>query len=183
MFMYFLATNPEKQEIVYQEIITVLGKDETTLTESMLNRLKYLKASLKESLRLFGSVMGLGRKTQVDMVLSEHFIPKGTYVTYSFYNNHMDDKQFPNPEQFLPERWLRDCPIHQKPHPFAYMPFAHGPRMCIGRRFAELELLILAIKMLQRFRLEYHDEPIDYETGFTARPTKNVNLRLIDRNI
>ena len=182
MFLYHLAANPVKQEILYKEIVSILGKD-GEVTESKLNQLRYLKASMRESMRLFSAVLGLGRRTQVDMTLSGYFIPKGTWVITYYNNFHRDPSHFPNPEEFLPERWLRDCPMHQKAHPFAYIPFAHGPRMCIGRRFAELEMLILVIKVLQKFRLEYHHEPIGYETGFTAKPNKHVNLKLIDRSI
>jgi len=180
MFLYNLAVNPTKQEILYQEIISLLGHD-GNITESKLNKMKYLKASLRESMRLFSSIAGLNRRTQVDMVLSGYLIPKGTWVVHLFNNNHMDPTQFPEPDQFLPERWLRDCPVHQKAHPFANLPFAHGPRMCIGRRFAELEMMILTVKMLQKFRLEYHHQPIGWETNFTVKPNKDVRLKLIER--
>ena len=181
MFLYHLATNPVKQEILYKELLSIIGRNEH-VTESKLNQLRYLKASMRESMRLFSAVMGMGRRTQVDMTLSGYFIPKGSWVTTYYNNLHRDPNHFPNPEEFIPERWLRDCPDRQKAHPFAYMPFAHGPRMCIGRRFAELEMLILAIVVLQRFRLEYHYESIGYDTGFTSKPNKNMRLKLIDRN-
>ena len=181
MFLYHLAINPEKQDIVYNEIVSILGKH-GTITEAKLNKLRYLKASMRESMRLFSAVLGLGRRTQVNMTLSGYFIPKDSIVNTMFNNNHVDARQFSNPEEFLPERWLRDCPAHHNAHPFAYIPFAHGPRMCIGRRFAELEMLVLVIKFLQKFRLEYHHEPIGYETGFTAKPSKPMNLKLVDRN-
>ena len=132
-------------------------------------------------MRLFSAVMGFNRVAEADMVFSGYHVPKGTWVGTVFNNVHRDQKQFPNPEQFLPERWLRECPIHQKAHPFANIPFAHGRRMCIGRRFAELEMLVLVIKMLQRFQLEYHHDPIGMNTGFTAKPNKAVDLRMIDR--
>ena len=180
MFLYHLAVNSEKQELLRDEIQRVIGNN-GEITESKINQLKYLRACMRESMRLFSAVLGVGRRTQVEMTLSGYFIPKGTYVSTMFNNFHLDSSQFPNPEKFIPERWLRGCPTHHNAHPFAYIPFAHGPRMCIGRRFAELEMIVLVIKMIQKFQLEYHHEPITYETGFTAKPSKAVNLKLIHR--
>lgn len=54
------------------------------------------------------------------------------------------DKYFPKSEEFLPERWLDENGIK---HAFASLPFGYGRRMCIGRRFAELEMIILLSKV------------------------------------
>ena len=55
--------------------------------------------------------------------------------------------------RFLPERWLRS--EQEQPHPFTVLPFSHGPRMCIGKRFAELEVQMMVCKLLQRYRIEW----------------------------
>ena len=57
------------------------------------------------------------------------------------------EKYFPDPEAYQPERWLRNT--GQKDiHPFSALTFGHGPRMCIGKRFAEQELFLGLIKVL-----------------------------------
>ena len=61
-----------------------------------------------------------------------------------------DPRYFPQPEEFLPERWLRENTgylSYKNAHPFACMPFGFGPRSCIGRRFAELEITTLLMKV------------------------------------
>ena len=93
-----------------------------------------------------------------------------------------DPNQFDDPDSFMPERWLRGCPQHHKAHPFSSIVFSHGPRMCIGKRFAELECYILAIKMLQRFKLEYHHGDVGIATEFVNKPDKSIKLKLISRN-
>lgn len=65
----------------------------------------------------------------------------------------MDPEHFPRPDEFLPERWLRNndntnVKASKEAHPFAYMPFGFGPRTCIGRRFAELEMETLTLKVI-----------------------------------
>lgn len=61
-----------------------------------------------------------------------------------------DDAYFPQSKKFLPERWLREskATMEQAPEatPFAYLPFGYGPRSCIGKRFAELEIQVLAMR-------------------------------------
>ena len=93
-----------------------------------------------------------------------------------------DPRYFSSPDKFLPERWIRACPGQEVTHPFASMPFGHGPRMCIGKRFAQLELSLLAVKTLQRYRLEYQGAEVDMETGIVSRPDRDVVLTLVNRN-
>lgn len=59
-----------------------------------------------------------------------------------------DEHQFPQGAKFLPERWLREnannaALRNSETSPFAYIPFGFGPRTCIGKRFAELEIQLL----------------------------------------
>ena len=57
------------------------------------------------------------------------------------------EKYYPEAHKFIPERWLKDDPQYKKTHPFVTMPFGFGPRMCVGRRFAELEIETLVTKV------------------------------------
>jgi cytochrome P450 len=58
------------------------------------------------------------------------------------------DKFYPEAEKFIPERWLKNDPqLSKRAHPFVTMPFGFGPRMCVGRRFAELEIETLVTKV------------------------------------
>jgi cytochrome P450 len=54
---------------------------------------------------------------------------------------------YPEAHKYIPERWIKDDPQYKKPHPFITMPFGFGPRMCIGRRFAELEIETVVTKV------------------------------------
>lgn len=61
-----------------------------------------------------------------------------------------DAEYFPQPEKFIPERWLKDSGelSAKKTNPFVYLPFGFGPRSCIGRRFAEMEVIVLLTRFL-----------------------------------
>ena len=63
------------------------------------------------------------------------------------------EKYYPQADKFIPERWLKAGPQYNtKTHPFVTLPFGFGPRMCIGRRFAELEIETLLTKV------RWHDQ-------------------------
>ena len=143
--------------------------------------MKYLKACLHESQRLNPVVIGFSSTVPADIVLGGYQIPREIIVSCFTRNLMLDRDNFTNPLQFKPERWLRGCPHHHKAHPFAYVPFGHGPRKCIGMRFAELEILIITIKILQFYKLEYHHQPVGLHTDFINKPDKKIKLKLIKR--
>jgi len=180
MLLYDLATHPEHQEKVYSEIQAEIG-DTGRITEKNLNRMKYLKACLSESMRLHPIVFGMGRRTPAPAVLAGYHVPPGSIVYYAAALAVGQADQFPQPEVFRPERWLRGCPAQHSAHPFAAIPFSHGPRMCIGRRFATLECYVLVVAMLQRFRLEYHHAPVGLATEMIYKPDKPIRLKLLPR--
>lgn len=63
------------------------------------------------------------------------------------------EKYFPNPDEYIPDRWMKgenEKYTSKEAHPFAYMPFGFGPRSCIGKRFAQLEMEILLAKVFDR---------------------------------
>ena len=60
----------------------------------------------------------------------------------------LQEEYFDRPLDFIPERWLKDeTSTFKPPHPFLMLPFGYGPRMCIGRRFAEQEIYLALIKV------------------------------------
>ena len=75
--LYFLAKNPEKQEKLRKEVLSVVGPKGNNVTLESLNELNYLKACIKESLRLRPAVMGNGRILGDDIVLSGYNVKKG----------------------------------------------------------------------------------------------------------
>jgi len=89
-----------------------------------------------------------------------------------------DQKQFPEPEKFIPERWIKN---KKEIHPFSVWNFSHGPRMCIGKRFAELEIQVAVTKLLQNFKIEWAaDYDMETFTELIVTPTKPLIIKFTD---
>ena len=180
--LYHLATNPDKQEILYQEICQTIGPT-GQLSEAGLARMKYMKAVQLESQRLLPSVWGTARMFDKDITIRGYNIPAGTMVTRVGSFSSLDPSNFSQPDQFYPERWLRNHQDRHQAGSFANLPFGHGKRSCIGQRFAKLELFMLMTKLVQTYRLEYAGtEPVGGATKFITVPDKPVIINFSRRN-
>lgn len=114
------------------------------------------------------------------MVLSGYLVPAQTIIQLEFLATAASEKYFKNASDYKPERWLREN--KKDIDSFAFLPFGFGPRMCIGSRVAELETYLLVAKVIQRFRLEYHHEPLEMYQKLSAVPEKPVRIKFVDRH-
>jgi len=178
--LYHLAENPDKQEKLYQEICDVIGPD-GNMTEAALVKMKFLKACQTESQRMLPAIFGGSRRIQEDIVIGGYEIPKGTILLRAGSVSSNDAANFENPDKFLPERWLRNSKERHSADSFANIPFGHGARSCIGRRFAQLELYMMTVKIVQRFRMEYSGDRIGLKTMFLSLPDKPVSIKFTPR--
>ncbi|KAL9965313.1 hypothetical protein ACROYT_G029094 [Oculina patagonica] len=176
--LYDLSRNPGVQEKLYEEVISLVGPH-GDFTPDSFAKLVYVKACLKESMRLHPGAAGWPRVITQDVVLSGYQVPSGTTVIYSNYLSGRSEKLFKFPLEFKPERWLNED--LGKIHPFAILPFGVGPRMCLGRRIAEAEIYLLTTKLVQRFRLEYHESPVETKFRLLAVPDRPLKITFIDR--
>ena len=174
-----LARNPIKQEKAIEEIDKVTGGG--IITAKQFDQLRYLKACFKESIRMTPATNGTARRLTQDVVMGEYLLPKGTQVIQLGYVIGNNPKYFPEPHKYMPERWLRGDSGRQDTHPFAFIPFGFGPRICIGKRIAETEVVLLAAKMLQRFRMEYHHEPVGFSFASVNQPDRDMRIELFER--
>ncbi|XP_047015016.1 sterol 26-hydroxylase, mitochondrial isoform X2 [Ictalurus punctatus] len=138
--LYHLARDPEVQSRLYQEVVSVCPDRQLPTTED-LSRMPYLKAVIKEILRLYPVVPGNGRLTmENEIAVGGYWFPKQTQFHLCHYAASHDENEFPDSESFIPERWLRGTPSHSQHHPYSSIPFGVGVRACVGRRVAELEM-------------------------------------------
>ncbi|XP_077280264.1 putative cytochrome P450 12b2, mitochondrial isoform X1 [Temnothorax americanus] len=181
--LYYIANNPEKQEKLREEVMSVLPDKTSPVTQDVLNRTKYAKACIKESLRLFPIAVANLRTMQTDVCIGGYRIPAGTDVIAGHSLIAKESTEFSRTQEYIPERWLRDnteFPSAKETHPFAYMPFGFGPRTCIGRRFAEMELETLLLTVIRNFRIEWHHGPLEYESRFINTLVSPMRFKLVD---
>lgn len=170
--LYFLARNPEVRARVEAE----LDAQDGPLSYESLSRLPLTLAVLKESMRLRPPVYLLARRAVAPVVLGGHPVRPNTLVFLNILGMHRNPTYFPDPEAFVPERFLGDAEKRLPRN--AYLPFGGGPRICIGNHFALMEghVLLAALLREHRFHLAF-DAPVALEPLITLRPLGGLRLR------
>jgi len=165
---YLVGQHPQVEANLVEELNAILG-DREPIPED-LPRLHYTEMVLKESMRLYPAVWGIGRKAKASCKIGGYRITGGTNIFIFQSLTQRDPRFFRNPDAFDPERWRED-PIRSGKIPrFAYFPFGGGPRVCVGAAFAMLEATLL-LAMIER---EFH---LDLVPGYLVKPLPSVTLR------
>lgn len=142
--------------------------------------LPWTRCVLQEALRLYPAGWLLTRRSIDADTLGRFPLPPGTDVLLSPYLVHRHPAHWDEPEAFRPERFL-PAAVEAR-HPYAYFPFAVGPRHCIGENFAMFEMTLHLAKIARRCRLHYVDEaPIRWEALVNLRTRNNLRFRLEPR--
>lgn len=180
-FFYVMATEPEIQEKVYEEIRQTVGDDE--ITYEKLGELQYLDMVINETLRMYPPFLRFDRIASQDYQLGDYLIPKGSFVNVPVYPIHHDSNYWPEPEKFIPERFSSE--EKAKRHPMAYLPFGDGPRNCIGMRFALLEAKLGIAKAIRLVEFQISEKtqiPIQFGNLAILTSKKPIVLRVTRRS-
>lgn len=184
-----LSKQPEIQNKLREEIrisIPELSNLESTTDPCRLafdvDRLPYLANVCRESLRYIPPIPYTLREAQSDVILDGYDIPKGTWI-YVAANAINRLPAFwgtnPHPDIFDPDRWDH-LPSEYTTN--SYMTFLHGPRSCIGRKFAETEMKVLLCCLLSAFRFEqiteFEDQELHKHWLLVLRPRDGINLKV-----
>ena len=173
-----LAQNPAAEAKFHEELDRVLKGRLPTVNDYA--ELKYTEMIAKESMRLYPPAFGLGRETIEDCEIGGYHIPAKSQVFMFQWATHRDERFFPAPEDFQPERWA-DNRGSALPR-FAYFPFGGGPRACIGNYFAMIEIVLLLATIGQRYRLSrVEEEPMGLYPAMSLRPSGPLRLRVTVR--
>jgi cytochrome P450 len=164
---YLLSKHVEVRRRVEEEVDRVLAGRSPSIDD--LPRLSYTKLVIQESMRLYPPVWGIARLAAEEDQLGDVTIPAGSPVLLAQYVTHRHRDFWDNPEGFDPERFL---PEHaEKRHPYAYFPFAAGPRICIGNHFAMMEAVLIVATVTSHWRLNLvPGVPVIPQSRLTLRP-------------
>jgi len=155
--LYYLVKYPHFQQQIYEEIVKEIGEKEDPVFET-LKKLSFLDMFIKEVLRVRPPVpWALQRRTTKDLTISGHFVPAGFNVFACVDTLHFSEEFWDEPAKFDPHRFSPEKLANQTP--YTYIPFFSGRHICIGMNFAQLEMRVVLVKILQAFSIQYIEEP------------------------
>ncbi|XP_023652422.2 1,25-dihydroxyvitamin D(3) 24-hydroxylase, mitochondrial [Paramormyrops kingsleyae] len=176
--IFNLSRNPRCQEELLREITATVPAGEAPNARHV-KQMPFLKACLKESMRLSPSVPFTSRTLDKETVLGHYILPKGTVLMINSHALGSNEEYFDEGKQFKPERWLQE---KSTINPFTHVPFGIGKRMCIGRRLAELQLQLALAWVIREYEILATDnDPVEAIHSGTLVPSRELPVAFIRR--
>jgi cytochrome P450 len=177
--MHELARHPDVVEQLCEEQDRVLGGDPPTV-DQLEKEMPYLDMVLDEVLRLYPPAWIGPRRAVRDFEFGGYTVPRDAYVNYCSWASHRIPEFFPEPEAFIPERFTRERKAALPRG--AYVPFGGGQRICIGKRFGQTEVKLVATMLLQRLRLDaLPGRTMTVRQMPTLSPKGGLGMRVLSR--
>ncbi|XP_069671900.1 probable cytochrome P450 6a13 isoform X3 [Periplaneta americana] len=150
--LYELALNPDIQDRLREDIDTVLEKHDGNITYEAIQEMSYLDNVVSETLRKHPTAPFLIRECTKEYKIpdSEIVVDRGSQVVVPVMGLHYDPKYFPDPTRFDPDRFTEE--VKNTRHHYSYLPFGEGPRICMGMRFALLQIKVGLISILSKYQ-------------------------------
>ncbi|KAK1411039.1 hypothetical protein QVD17_37583 [Tagetes erecta] len=175
-----LGEHPDVYDKVLKEqleISNAKGEGELLKWED-IQKMKYSWNVVSEVMRVNPPIIGAFREALVDIEYAGYTIPKGWKLYWSAISTHRDNANFEDVTQFDPSRFEGSGPT-----PYTFVPFGGGPRMCLGKEIARMEILAFLHNIVINFKwdLLIPDEKIKYDT--TATPVEGLPIRLLPHDV
>ncbi|KAI9296052.1 cytochrome P450 [Neoconidiobolus thromboides FSU 785] len=173
-FFYNLANNPDVYEKVEREIHNIFPDKGSINYTKIKSECHYLNAVIHENLRIIPVAPGVLSRfvPKGGRVIDGYFIPEGVSIGASVISKHNLSLFWEDPESFNPERWLENGKFKNNPN---FMPFSIGPRACIGRSLAWMELYLITATLIRNFRFEReNNKKISSKFYMIVQPTEPI---------
>ncbi len=172
--LHQLGSRPDVAERFHAELDEVVD-GRPSLAD--LQELTYLDRVINEVLRLYPPVHAIPRVTTDRVDVGGHSIPVDAEVLLSVWSLHRDQRFYDDPLTFDPDRWQETTSREQG---YAFVPFGAGPRICIGRHFARLEMKAVLAAIGRRYRVESEGD-VELAPRMTTQPDGPVTVRVRER--
>ncbi|KAL2022359.1 hypothetical protein VTK56DRAFT_5426 [Thermocarpiscus australiensis] len=169
--LYHAVRTPGVMQKLQAELDAAVPAGVDVPSFDMVRDLPYLSAVVNETLR-FHSTSGIGLPRQVPpdspgVRLHGYYFPPGTVLSVPTYSIHHSKEIWgEDADEFRPERWERLTPRQKN----AFIPFSHGPRACVGRNVAEMEMKLIAATWARRYDVVLRQERMETREGFLRKP-------------
>ncbi|XP_021183775.3 cytochrome P450 6B5 [Helicoverpa armigera] len=182
--LFELAKNPEAQKRAIAEVDDYLRRHNNELKYECLSEMPFVEACFDETLRLYPVIGLLTREVMEDYTFPSGLkVEKGLRIFLPLYHLHHNPEFFPDPEEYRPERFLPENKHNIRP--YTYMPFGDGPRICIGMRFAKMQMTAGIITVLKKYRLELApgmNTTVDFSAKtIVTQAIGGIKLNMIER--
>lgn len=170
---YFVCTHKAVYDQLIQEVRSALESSDDIRWEKVKD-LQYLDATINEAFRLFPPSPASQQRIvpRGGATIEGHYLPAGTTVAVSPWSSNHSHLNFRDPDEFRPERWLKNDESYASDRLGASLPFGTGPRVCIARNLALMEMRLIAAHILWQFDLELDRGDYEKENdvwGFDGR--------------
>lgn len=195
-FFHMLSKSPGVEKMILQEIRELVKEKECvpmeetvtrfceSLTHTVLDKMHYLHAALSEALRLYPPIAQDGKVAVADDILPDGYkINKGDILVYVPYSmGRMRYLWGTDADEFRPERWLQNG-VFKPESPFKFTAFQAGPRVCLGKDFAYMQMKIVAAALIRFFEFEgIEGEEVTYSAALTLQMAgEGLNLQFKPR--
>lgn len=174
--LYELAVHPEIQQKLFAEINAL---DWNNFEFEDIRQLPYCTQVLNEVMRLYPPLWHIGRMNLKDDEIGGYKIPAGSHIRMSPLVMQRSEKYWQNPNQFDPERFQEEK-VKER-NPFLHFPFGAGPRLCAGRNFAMMEMVVILAHIIKNFELHYSGIAPEMSPKMTLRSKADIIVQLKKR--
>jgi cytochrome P450 len=183
--VYLVSCHPCVEEKLLAEVDAFdLDGGRAPDADDLHSRFPYLDLVIKEAMRYHLVSPLIARETSEQVEIGGYVLPKGTCVWLAPGVLARDAQQFPEPEEFRPERFAADGEEERARHPYAHIPFGIGPRACVGHRFALQQVKLALVHLYRRYVFRHSpamESPIQFDFDLVLGFRHGVKLRAITR--